>query len=127
MRIKVCLANADAITAELEEAQRKAKTRKISVTEIMDFLEMEEKRLHIPKKYMDGVRVTVDLNAQQFPNCYRGIPESTHFCAEYKRGNWYLTNLYRDRCCRPTVAGTVFLPEETKAAIISNMQSISMW
>lgn len=75
---------------------------------------------------MDGVTVAVDLNAQNFPNKYKGTPYSTIFEARYKSGSWRITDIYRAETRAQSKGCTVNLTEEAKAAILANFQTLSI-
>lgn len=83
------------IGAALTDAQGKARVRTITASDIAVALDEVERRLDISKRAMDGIHVTIDPNAQNFPNAYKGIPTSTIFRATYKRDHWTLDAIWR--------------------------------
>lgn len=85
----------DQIDSAIAAAQGKARVRTISAIDIATALAEVEYRLNIPKCAMDGIHVTIDINAQNFPNAYKGIPTSTIFRATYKRDHWTLDAIWR--------------------------------
>ena len=114
--------NADVrIAAALEEVQGRCKVRTISAADIRRALEQIERHFDIPKCKLDGVKITVDIHAQSFPNAYslKGVPESTVFSAENRRGKWYLLSASRAQTSSPSQAVWVrSMPDETREAII---------
>lgn len=84
---------------------------------VKSFAEIED-RLGIPKKSMDGTKVRVDLNSQDFPGAYKGCPESTQFTAVNVKGRWTVIDISRDDCRRLYNRVSVELSEMAKAAII---------
>ncbi len=54
------------------------------------------------KKNWAGLKFNIDPNAQDFPNAYKGKPESTQATVERTASGWFVTELKRDRCCSPT-------------------------
>lgn len=97
--MKINLNKHDSIQAELDRVQKLAMVRTINLTELLAAVERIEVKLsHIlHKKDWKGARVTVDLNAQSFPNAYKGIPESTVFQIEKFASGWYLIAMRRER------------------------------
>lgn len=102
----------------LDEVQKKSRVRMISLNTIKYNLERVEKQLNIPKKYMEGVIVTCDDHAQDFPSAYKGIPESTYFKAIYSKGKWRILDIYRNTTTRSSARFSVQLPQETQDAIL---------
>lgn len=86
------------LSVAIKEAEGHATVRKITASDIIDSLDSVVKTLAISKKSMEGIEVSVDLNAQKFPNTYKYAPESTHFRAIYKSGSWRITKIWRDTC-----------------------------
>lgn len=86
------------IEAEIKAAQGRASVRTLTVREIVDAVKRIETELRIPKKYLVGVKATVDVNAQTFPNAYEYTPMSTIFECEYRKSGWFVTNIRRGEC-----------------------------
>ena len=86
------------ITAEIEAAEGRAYERTLTAREIIDSLTRLERRLNIPRKYMVGIKVKIDVNAQKFPSAYKYTPMSTVFFAEYRKSGWFLTSVQRRSC-----------------------------
>ena len=106
------------LASKLAEVQERAKARLISAERILLTLTDVEETLGIPKKAMNGISVTIDDNAQRFPNAYKGIPESTQFTAEYKNG-WRVTDICRAPTRSPSRRVTVEHTDESRAALIN--------
>ena len=111
----------DKLQAVLDSGQKRAKTRVIISIMVYDALTEIENKLGISKKALDGVKVYVDVNDQNFPKAYKYKPESTWFNAEFKRGTWYLTDVYRDETARLNRGKIVELTEAAKTAVLENM------
>lgn len=109
--------NATKISGILESVQKRSKVRTITAEDIYRTVKEVEKHLGIPKKYLNGVCIHCDLNAQDFPNAYKYRPESTHFTAEYRSGTWKLTDVWRDTTER-TKRVRISLTEEAEAKVI---------
>lgn len=121
MKIAIKENNAEKIQAAIDEVQKRTTARNITAADVFDAVETIEKKLDIPKKSMLGIIACVDVNAQNFPNAYKYVPESTMFQIEKFTSGWFLTDVYRERT---RTAGHDFrlgLPEEAKAAIIKRM------
>lgn len=117
---------AEDLTKILDEVQHRCSARIISARNICWALVRIDGKLDITKKAMDGVTVAVDLNAQNFPNKYKGTPYSTIFEARYKSGSWRITDIYRAETRAQSKGCTVNLTEEAKAAILANFQTLSI-
>lgn len=115
----------DALTAALDNVQKRCTARTISAGDILGTLASVEARLDVPKKYLAGVTIDADIHAQAFPSAYKYTPESTVFHAEYKAGSWRVTYIARD-CCRRSPAVILTLPEETKNAVIKRLCSMEV-
>ena len=79
---------------ELKIVQKGARVRTITAEKILRYLAYLEKSLHIPRRCLDGLRVRIDCNAQDYAKAYNGIPYSTQFDAEYHNG-WKITSIER--------------------------------
>lgn len=106
----------------IQEVEGKASMRTITYNDIIKATQHIEKKLGIPKKYMEGVRYDVDLHAQNFPKAYKYRAESTQFTVEFSKGKWRLVSIGR---CYTRTAGHDYkcltMPEETKKAIIETV------
>lgn len=124
MEINLKNANAmEKLKAELDLVQKRTTARNITVEDIVSALAEVESVLSIPKKSMDGIRVSVDCNAQSFPNAYKYIPESTQFFALYKNGSWRVYNFGRCRVCAPSRRIVIDHTEASKKALLSRFES----
>ena len=127
--IKPIILDKDNKITELEkainEAQSKARTRTITTSTVINTLAKVQKQLNIPKKSMKGISISVDYYAQKFPPAYKGIPESTHFKAEYDGRHWRITDICRAKC---RYSGEVIInhTEESKKAIINRFSILSI-
>ena len=79
---------------ELKIVQKGARVRTITAEKILRYLAYLEKSLHIPRRCLDGLKVRIDCNAQDYAKAYNGIPYSTQFDAEYHNG-WKITSIER--------------------------------
>ena len=126
---KPIILDKDSKIAELEkvinEAQGKARVRRISTSTVINTLAKVQKQLDIPKKSMKGISISVDYYAQKFPSAHKGILESTQFSAEYDGRHWRITNVYRAKC---RYSGEVIInhTEESKKAIINRFSVLSI-
>ena len=84
---------------EIIEGRSKART--ITAENICEALYyIEIKMHHITKKAMNGTKVEINLNAQEFPGSYRFDALSTWFTAEFDKNHWSITEIKRDICGR---------------------------
>lgn len=112
------LSDTEKLLAAIVEAEGRATVRVITPDDISNAIIIIEKKLSIPKKYMDGVSAEVDYNAQQFPNAYKYTPESTFFDAINKKGIWYITSIYRGRTRGTSHAIAINLTDAAKAEML---------
>lgn len=119
--MKINIRNTAKIQSALDNAQLRARTRTITVKDIEDMCSEVEDRLSIPKKHLHGVSFSADRHAQAIPNTYTrvGVPESTIVECIYSNGAWYLTDVQRGPCRRPTVGYSVKLTQAARESIIS--------
>lgn len=123
MKIKVVPENMDKINAAIADIQKRARMRTIDAKDVFTACKDVSDRLDITKKAMHNVCFKADMNAQSFPAAYKGIPESTIIFCKYSHGYWYLMDVFRDYCRRPTKAYAVQLTEDAKTAIIERCES----
>lgn len=109
----------EALESAIKEAEGRATARTISVRQVCYILNQVESRLGITKKAMEGITVSVDFNAQDFPSAYKYTPESTRFSAEYHRGEWIITGIARMRTRRASQRVLVSLTDDAKEAILA--------
>ena len=113
-------AESSELAAALTDAQEGARVRTITATEIVAALIEITDKLDISQFAMDGVTATVDCNAQRFPGSYNGRPESTVFTAQYRRGAWIVTDIYRATCKRIRVR--MDLTDTARAALAAKYE-----
>ncbi len=107
------------IEAALEAVQGKSRTRTITYDIIANRLQAVEKVYSIPKTALKGVKVSLDPHAQNFPNAYRGRPESTQVEAIYTGTAWKITDIYRGYTRRAGhAAETLEMPEKAAEAVM---------
>ena len=121
MKIRISEENTAAIRDAIAQAEGRAKVRTISPVDIFDAVAEISEKYTMPKKYMVGLRFSVDPHAQHFPNAYKYVPESTQFCVEYCPSGWFLTGIARETCKSPSrrFAMVGKLTDAQREAIIS--------
>lgn len=118
----IIITNSKKLDEAIKVAEKRARIRKITPEDVVKGCSMAEERMSIPRTHMDGVFISVDMNAQRFPSCYNGIPESTKFDAKNVRGNWYVTRIYRSRCRWAGKEVKIRLTDDAKAAVIKRVE-----
>lgn len=113
------------LTEAVNDAQTRCAARKVSAQMIVESLCDLERYLGISKSAMDGISVTLDLNAQSFPNAYKGIPESTIVSARYKSGAWRITDISRSQTHSPASAIRIEHTDASRAALIERYTRMS--
>lgn len=124
MNIKLTYANMEKLEEVLSLSQDGCRERTITISLMMDALDEVTKTLHISKKAMNGVKCCIDCNAQDFPRAYKYTPRSTIFSAEFKNGNWAITDIVRERTHPAGQRIKIELTEDAKAAIIKQYERI---
>lgn len=111
--------NRTKIEAAIAEAEGKASVRCVGFDTVDEVCRHIEKVLAVPKKYLEGVKFSVDPHAQNFPKAYKYTPESTQFDVEFSKGKWRVSDFRRAKTRAPNNRYLcVVMPEETKQAII---------
>lgn len=82
------------LNGELRTIQKGARVRTITAEKILSALACLERNLGVPRRYLDGLRVRIDCNSQDYAKAYNGTPYSTQFEAEYHNG-WKITSIER--------------------------------
>lgn len=87
------------VKSQLDAANHFARTRIVDIDDVYDAVYILERKFDgCTKKSMEGLTVNVDLNSQDFPNAYRGVPMSTHFTLAYEKRSWRFVSAERLRC-----------------------------
>lgn len=124
--IIIKIENKEKIEKMLNDVQEKSKVRIVYYKDIAAAIEKVENQLRLPKKYLNGVKISVDCNAQTFPRSYKYEPISSIFNAENRNGKWYLTDVYRGRCQEQFKGYRIFLTNEAVAQIIKRYENPAM-
>lgn len=101
------------LSSMIREAEGRARERKLTPQQILDAIAAAESTWDLPKKWLPGIRISVDVNAQNFPGTYKGIPESTCFTAERRSTGWVLVKVARAMCASEGCNIYATLPVET--------------
>lgn len=87
------------VQSQLDKANHLARTRTVDIDEVYGAASVLERKFNdCTKKSMEGLTVHVDLNSQDFPNAYRGVPMSTQFTLVYEKRSWRFVSAERSRC-----------------------------
>lgn len=118
--------NADTkLSDAIKAAEGKATARTLDVSDIKRIIDHVDSELKIPKKFMLGVKITCDVNAQTFPASYKYTPESTWFDAECKKTGWCVTDIYRWKTMLTDKHKVeINLTDEARKAIIDRFSKI---
>jgi len=104
--MKINTTHTEKLTAAIDAVQYRASVRKSDAAKVGDCVVGIEHTLAriLPKKEWTGLRFLCDPNAQKFPHCYTGVPESTTFVIERCSSGWFVTSIQRGRCHSPGAA-----------------------
>ena len=108
---------------ELKIVQKGARVRTITAEKILSALACLERNLGVPRRCLNGMKVRIECNPQDYPNAYKGTPYSTQFEAEYRNG-WKITAIERceaRRNGRKHKYDILVLPNEAKEKIVENV------
>lgn len=87
------------VQSQLDKANYLARTRTVDIDDVYDAVYILERKFEdCTRKSLEGLTVNVDLNSQDFPNAYRGVPMSTQFTLVYEKRSWRLVRVERLRC-----------------------------
>ena len=79
MRVKIEPENYKALQTAIEEAEGRAREKRITVKDVFDAVNDIEARLSITKKAMEGITARCNPWAQYCPASWRNIPRATVF------------------------------------------------
>lgn len=117
MKIIINGNHTEKLASALETIQARCTARTLTADRIEDILNSAASKLGISKKAMAGTKL-VFTGAKQFPNAYKGIPESTHFTAEHNGRFWVITDITRSTCPDRAADTHLTLSESAKAALL---------
>lgn len=106
------------IKQAIDAVQHRCTARTITADDVFDAISEIEKRLGIAKKAMEDCVFCVDANAQNFPNAYKYVPESTWIRVEFRKSKWRLTNIYREKTASAVSGFRAELTDDAKNALI---------
>jgi hypothetical protein len=117
---KINLSKKEEIQKVLEEVQKRASVRIIDVDDIYRFVFYIEKRFEkiLYKKDWKGGIIHVDINAQNFSNAYKGIPESTQFDLIRGSSSWFVSGIKREICKPQNQQFIVKFTEDQKSKMV---------
>lgn len=111
------------LNGELRTIQRGARVRTITAEKMLSALACLERNLGVPRRFLNGMKVRIDCNAQDYAKAYNGIPYSTQFDAEYHNG-WKITSIERceaKRNGRKHKYDILAISNEARAKIVENV------
>ena len=111
------------LESELRAVQKKSRVRTITAEKMLSALACLERNLGVPRRCLNGMKVRIDCNAQDYAKAYNGIPYSTQFDAEYHNG-WKITSIERceaKRNGRKYRYDILAISDEAKEKIIENV------
>lgn len=87
------------VQSQLDKANYLARTRTVDIDDVYDAIYILERKFEdCTRKSLEGLTVNVDLNSQDFPNAYRGVPMSTRFTLVYVKRSWRFVRAERSKC-----------------------------
>ena len=114
------------LQSSLDEAQAKCHARLICPINIIGSLKRAQAHLDAISLKRDqvGTHINVDINAQKFPNAYKGIPESTHYEATLTKTGWEIMAIAR-RQCGSRAAGNIrfVFPDALVAGLVAKLRN----
>ena len=125
MKIIVKAENAEKIQKAIDEAEGKARERKVTAKQLIACAEKMDKMLGIAPAHLKGVTARVDINAKDFPNAYKYIPEGTVATFEHTGRSWALIDVKRDRTDIASKAVRFNLTDEAREWIVKRFESMT--
>lgn len=114
------------IQSQLDKANHLARIRTVDIDEVYGAVTVLERKFEdCAKKSMEGLIVHVDLNSQDFPNAYRGIPMSTHFVLIYEKRSWRFIRAERLRCGGTNRYEVSYLPDLMCEELLKRFKSFN--
>lgn len=112
------------LQSQLDKANHLARTRTVDINEVYGAVTvLERKFADCTKKSMEGLIVHVDLNSQDFPNAYRGVPMSTQFVLVYEKRSWRFIRAERSRCGEFRRYEVTYLPTPMREELLKRFKS----
>lgn len=121
--IRIIRNNREKIESELELVQKRTSCRNVTIDEIFDVVNDVQKIYKVSKKALNGLTVTVNLNAKKFPGAYKYIPYCTVFKIKFTNVGANLIYIWRDKC-DDKVYRVLEFPTDLKDAIIEKAQKL---
>lgn len=121
-KIRLCEANRAKIEEFAAKVEGRARERRLTFSDLAFHFELLEKKFGlVPKKYLEGLKVEINVNAQKFPKSYKFDPQATLVWVTRQGGHWLITDISRAKCTTHTFRILEF-PDELKKAIIKSME-----
>ena len=109
----------------LDKANYLARTRTVDIDDVYDAVYILERKFEdCTRKSLEGLTVNVDLNSQDFPNAYRGVPMSTQFTLVYEKRSWRFVRAERSRCGEYK-RYDVTLPDAMREELLKSFESFN--
>ena len=113
------------VQSQLEKANYLARTRTVDIDDVYDAVYILERKFEdCSRKSLEGLTVNVDLNSQDFPNAYRGVPMSTQFTLVYEKRSWRFVRAERSRCGEYK-RYDVTLPDAMREELLKSFESFN--
>lgn len=130
MKIKLTEENKSKIESILNEVQKRSKVRTITFDNIMNSAIKAISRINylLPANAQKDIKAVIDSNAEDFPNAYKGQPESTIVSIQKFSSGWFLVDV--KRCYTHSKnQETCFMnvTDEQKAVIANRMLQYKNW
>lgn len=113
------------VQSQLDKANYLARTRTVDIDDVYDAVYILERKFKdCSRKSLEGLTVNVDLNSQDFPNAYRGVPMSTQFTLVYEKRSWRFVRAERSRCGEYK-RYDVTLPDAMREELLKSFESFN--
>lgn len=113
-------ANVEKITAVLDDANGQARER------IADYYDVAIAVNSLAEKFKginkENLKIEVNIHAQKFARCYKGVPMATTFVLLFKRGKWRLLSANRVPCGMVQFR-VLHMEPETRASILRTFET----
>lgn len=115
------------VQSQLDGANHLARTRIVNIHNVYYAIAvLNQKFKSCSKKSMEGLTVRVDMNSQNFPKAYHGVPMSTQFVLTYKKRSWRFVRAERSRCGEFRKFEVEELPELMREELLKCFESFDL-
>ena len=127
MKIKINENNIQKLEQALAQANGNCRERLVHAEDLHKAVDRIREKFDIPKSRMEGLKVRVDLNAQNKPHAYKHAMYSTFLTIEFGKTDAYLVDCERDYTEERFPFRVINFPDSVKEAICEKFNKFGMY